>query len=256
MDVARECWQENLSEYTLTEYIKKCSLKERVILALKSQDVNKLLFQNEAIWNGIFCTVINHAKLLEKYNPNESNPRLTEKQFRQRIWLNINSVTDFEVIIFWMFRTKDFDDIDDEIEMNQFMKKLGEIVKQIIFWKGEPGLYVTRGFMKIFDQLFFTLLPHYEGIRHLAVDSCYVFYNHWNAMMNLEEDGSFTISRVRYVDYDLSFYHFDKKVLGMVKYHTKHANNHSDMCALNHHYTECHTYLHSAGIVGDRSVEH
>ena len=123
------------------------------------------------------------------------------------------------------------------------------------FWKGEPGLYVTRGFMKIFDQLFFTFLPHYGAIRHLAIDSCYVFYNNWNATMNLEEDESFTISRVRFVDYDLSFYHFDKKVLGMVKYHTKHANNHSEACVINHHYTDCQEYLQSAGIVGDRSVE-
>ena len=135
--------------------------------------------------------------------------------------------------------------------MNQFMKKLGEIVKQIIFWKGEPGLYVTRGFMKIFDQLFFTLLPHYEGVRHLAIDSCYVFYNHWNAMMSLEEDGSFTISRVRFVDYDLNFYHFDKKVLGMVKCHTKHSNNHSEVWAISHHYTECHKYtLQGLWVIG------
>ena len=87
-----------------------------------------------------------------------------------------------EFLTFWSLKLQVglwYDDPSREFTMPVYMNKLAKFVARVMYLKGEPGLYFTRGFKAIFDQAFFTVFMEYLPLKFLALDSCRLFYFYW-----------------------------------------------------------------------------
>ena len=229
---------------------------------MQSDICDQILLNDSFIWDVVPYETINFDALTYRIHdlmyrdftiPFTIRSLIDEQGMVVTEWKRVNSVKDMEFLIFWMLKFKSrfyYEDIGSEIPMHEYMRKLGEFVARIVYLKGEPGLYFTRGFKEIFEQPFFPVMTQYFPLRFLAIDSCRVFYNHWVPYDERTRRAHFLNLSSPYINH----YNFTKLMIGRVKYHSKHQNKHDEMCSCYRHYTDCRPYLRRVGVRGDRRV--